>query len=361
MKVELVTSREAFSRLAGPWNACLARSSRDHVYLRHEWIENLLDHEAADALHVVLVRDDRDELRGAFPGRRGTAHLRKLTLNATHLLANVYGHEAGVLADRGDDADDALRAVLDAAARSRDDWDVLVLPDLDDASGEVARFERTLTALGFRTTREQEQENVFLSCAGLAWDDYIEHHGPKRRSRLEKEERRLERRPGYEHRIQAAADGDLDRAIADYRAVYAKSWKPDEPHPDFHPRLARIAAERGWLRLGIVRLEGRPAAADFWLVYNGTASLLKTAYDPDFSAHSPGMLLMLKQMRGLLGEGLREIELGRGAHDWKLHWARERRRRTKLVVPNPRRPKGAFVLGADRWVKPLLGTPRGRV
>ena len=47
--------------------------------------------------------------------------------------------------------------------------------------------------------------------------------------------------------------GDDRAAIRDaYLAVYAKSWKVPEPYPDFIPGLIDLAAQRGWLRLGVL-------------------------------------------------------------------------------------------------------------
>jgi len=45
-----------------------------------------------------------------------------------------------------------------------------------------------------------------------------------------------------------------EAAITDYQTVYARSWKNPKPFPAFIPELCRLAANRGWLRLGLVRL-----------------------------------------------------------------------------------------------------------
>ena len=75
----------------------------------------------------------------------------------------------------------------------------------------------------------------------------------------------------------------LDAAVAAYETVYAKSWKDPEPFPAFNAALIRATAELGILRLGLWWVGDVPAAAQFWIVEGGHATVLKLAHDEAFA------------------------------------------------------------------------------
>jgi hypothetical protein len=54
--------------------------------------------------------------------------------------------------------------------------------------------------------------------------------------------------------ITITAGADIERGLAAFQSVYADSWKSAEPHPGFIPGLSRLAAQQGWLRLGVAWL-----------------------------------------------------------------------------------------------------------
>jgi CelD/BcsL family acetyltransferase involved in cellulose biosynthesis len=69
--------------------------------------------------------------------------------------------------------------------------------------------------------------------------------------------------------------------------------------------------------LSVLSVAGRPVAAHFGLA--GTTSLATwfPAYDPAFSAFSPGILLHLAMAEAAVERGITELNLGRGHHEYK--------------------------------------------
>jgi CelD/BcsL family acetyltransferase involved in cellulose biosynthesis len=89
----------------------------------------------------------------------------------------------------------------------------------------------------------------------------------------------------------AEPGAELDAALAAYQAVCAQSWKQPEPCPDFIPGLVKLAAERGWLRLRVLWLNGEPLAAQLWLTDDGKANIYKLAYIKGVEKLSAGSVL----------------------------------------------------------------------
>ncbi len=169
--------------------------------------------------------------------------------------------------------------------------------------------------------------------AGRSWAAYLAARPGPLRETIRRKLKRCER----EARFELFRSGpDLERGITAFEAVYARSWKEPEPFPLFNAALMRAAAGQGWLRLGVLWVGDRPAAAQFWGVAEGQATVLKLAHDEAFKPLSPGTILTALMIQGLLDdEHVSELDFGRGDDPYKALWATGRRRRIGLLVINP--------------------------
>jgi hypothetical protein len=135
--------------------------------------------------------------------------------------------------------------------------------------------------------------------------------------------------------------GDVERFALDYEDVYRRSWKTPEPFPDFLPALIRMAARKGALRFGVLDADGKPVAAQFWIVWKNRAIIYKLAYDDKWSAFSPGTLLTFHMIRHVLEhDHPDEINFGRGDDNYKKLWMSARRERWGIEAANPRVVRG---------------------
>ena len=67
-------------------------------------------------------------------------------------------------------------------------------------------------------------------------------------------------------------------------------------------------SERGGASVALLRLDGRPIAAQVLLYSGATACTWKTAFDAEFSKFSPGALLIDKVTDALFASGIKQIE-----------------------------------------------------
>jgi hypothetical protein len=178
---------------------------------------------------------------------------------------------------------------------------------------------------------------------GGCWDAYLAARPGKLRETIRRKLRRAEQ-SGAVFSVDDAMDG-IETGIARYEVVYARSWKEPEPFPTFNPALMRAAAAEGLLRLGLLEISGTPVAAQFWVVHQGTATVLKLAHDEAFKAASPGTVLTALMIRRLMQvDGVTRLDFGRGDDPYKQGWARERRQRIGVVFANPRRAAGLALI-----------------
>lgn len=136
-------------------------------------------------------------------------------------------------------------------------------------------------------------------------------------------------------------------AWAAYEEVYRGSWKPEEGSFAFLRALAEQEGAAGTLRLGVARKDGKPLAAQLWLVEDGEATIHKLAYREDAKELSPGTILGEAMFRRAIDEDrVRVIDYGTGDDGYKKDWMDERRPLWRLQAFNPGMLKG--LAGAAR-------------
>ena len=255
-------------------------------------------------------------------------------------LTNAHSLEHGILHAPGADLETGLAAILSEILADRPQWDCLSLSELDPRAPSYAALVGALRRAGLLVECCFSSGTWYEETAGLSFPDYVSARPSELRNTWHRKRRKL----GRSNRLTTyffENDKGLDQAIADYERVYSASWKPPELFPDFVPALIRLAGELRALRLGIYHLDGIPAAAQLWIVWNGRAVICKLAHDKRFDDLSLGTLLTMEMFeRVLAGDRPHEISLGRGDDPYKKLWLPKRRERWGITAANPRTWRG---------------------
>lgn len=168
-----------------------------------------------------------------------------------------------------------------------------------------------------------------------SWTAYLAERTGTLRSTIKRMTKKFD---GDGGRLELVTDiADLARGIAAYEKVYASSWKQPEPFPAFIPGLMRSCAAAGNLRLGLAWLEGKPIAAQLWIVCHGRAEIYKVAYDEGYKAYAPGTLLTAMLMKHAIEiDKVAEVDYLIGDDAYKKTWMSHRRERWGVIAFNPR-------------------------
>ena len=296
------------------------------------------------SLRVVLAEDSTRGLVACLPLLASTVRHYGLRQRRVAALANFYSPLFGPAVHANSLAGEhAIANGLSAFGAELADIDRFDLHPLDTAAAFYTQAQTALGALGFRVDTYHCFGNWFVKVEGLDFDRYLAERPSRLRNTLHRAQRRLAREARGDIEIVIEPGVRLESAITEYQAVYAASWKRPEPHPAFMPGLCRMAAGHGWLRLGVLRIDGRAAAAQVWLVKDAKASIFKLAYDAAFERFSPGTILTAALMRHVLDvDRVVEIDYLMGDEPYKRDWMVERRERRGVVGFNRRTVAGCL-------------------
>ncbi len=226
--------------------------------------------------------------------------------------------------------------LIEAIMAERPRWDVINLDSLDRDSAAFGALADAFVRHGWPVQRYFHFGNWYESTAGMTAAEYFAARPGNLRSTLKRQAAKLKKAAVARYRV-FDSQSDIEEGIALYEQVYARSWKESEPFPSFAAALMRETAALGCLRLGVLLIDGAPAAAQIWIVWHGKATIFKLAHDRQFAPLSPGSLLTQHVMERVLGEGnIREVDFGRGDDPYKQLWLPKRRERWGIMAFNPR-------------------------
>jgi len=249
-------------------------------------------------------------------------------------LANYYTTEFGVLGEGQVDA------IVERIASDRPSG--VRLTFLPEALADS--LTQALRKAGFFVRPYFMYENWFVRLHGRDFQGYLAGRPSQTTNTIKRRRKKL----AASHAYEIVLTRDADR-IADFVKVYGQSWKHAEPHPAFIPTLAATCASLGILRLGILYVDGAPAASQLWITTAKKALIYKLAYKDSWRDYSVGSILSLEMFRQAIDEDrVEEIDYGVGSEPYKRDWMEDKRGLYGLVAFNLRTPSGLVRAGVEK-------------
>jgi hypothetical protein len=326
----------------------LSYAAQGKLFHAIEWFDCLVAHGLFESLtpRIYAAADGEMPAEAAFLfcARDGAGNLVSLT--------NFYTMEWSAVFAPGASRRAALvEAIVAHIASERPRWPYVNFRLLHEADPVGALIETSLGRNGFATHRYFQLLNIHEPVEGLDFARYFE----KRPSRMKNTVRRREKKLRAEHEVKIAClDRLADGFLSDYEAIYANSWQRTEAAPRLVAELCRTADTLGLLRVGMLHVDGTPAAAQIWLMSGARAILYKLAYDEMFADFSVGTILTRAMTEFVLGrDKVSELDFGVGGDAYKKDWMEQERRLTGIEAFNRRTPKGN-VLALRQWAGGLV-------
>ena len=173
---------------------------------------------------------------------------------------------------------------------------------------------------GYEVTCRPEDVSLELDLP-TNWNEYLAILKTKQRHEVRRKLRRLWEAGNVEHLCV-----EVSQEVEDYLDIFLKLFalSKDEKASFMNPKmesffrsLAKAMAEIGLLRLGILQLDKVPAAMTMGFDYNDSHYLYNSAYDPQFSYLSVGLLCKVLCLKESIEKGKRKWNFLKGGEPYK--------------------------------------------
>jgi CelD/BcsL family acetyltransferase involved in cellulose biosynthesis len=280
--------------------------SATNVFSTPEWAQLWWAHFGRDRPLLIWTVHSGDDLLGLVPlylWRRAPLRIVRLV---GHGQADAL--EPICVLDRELEVGGAMTEILEESAAR--------LFIADQLPGDSA-WERRL---GGRIVRREASPCLRWTSG---WNEFVRSRSANLREQLRRRERRLRDEYSVRFRLTDNPESlarDLDVLFRLHNSVHPRTdFQPES----FHREFAAIALERGWLRLWVLELDDRPAAAWYGFRLGGVETYYQAGRDPSLDHLSVGFVLLVHSIRSALEDGMTEYRFGRGDEPYKYRFANE--------------------------------------
>ena len=350
--VELVTTASGLAALEPSWRALAAE--QPNVFLTWEWIaawrEQVAPH---DRIRVLAVLDEADDPVGIAPFVvRQQSLWKELVFMGCTVAAP--DHLDCIAAKGWQDRVGAAVAEWLENPPWRPEWDIVRLdgmrPDSTLVQGLTASLPPRMAAMW-------SVDCPFIPLTAT-WNDFRSSLSGNFRRNLGRRLRKLEREAPGAVKFETITGGPgLEPALADLielhdsaRRANGQSGAFDSAvRRRFYREVVRRFAERGWLRLHRLTVNGQAVASTLCFAYGGKVMLYQLGYDPAWGTYGPGYLITRHMVQSAIEEGASELDMLRGCHPYKFEWNAERRSIVKLRLATS--AAGGVLTPMTRWLR----------
>ena len=335
------TTYSGLDNLPKQYSRLFGDASQESFFLSLPWFRNLERTVLGSDEVVQIIGVERKEAEnvplGALVLKRTRFSKRVLSQLTMDSLTTYYtSYFAPIVAQACANVDEITGLLARKLQATKPQWDVLNIRPVDFSLPAVGALYAAFNELGLKTQTYFCFGNWYLKVAGRSYAEYFKDLPSVIRKNVPYYQRRIEKIARVKIKLHRNFE-DLEIAIRDYELVYNASWRDSEAYPSFVRGLIRIAAEQGWLRMGLFYIDEEPAAAQIWIVHGRVASIYKVCYAEKFTKYSVGSVLTAHMLEHAINvDRVQEVDYLSGDDSYKANWMSDRRERWGIMAFNPR-------------------------
>ncbi len=335
-----VDTLDRFEKLRGPWNELLAASASDCFFLTWEWLYMWWKHLAGGRDLYILTMASEGKLIGIAPLAARHRRLSGFPARSLEFLGSgIAGSDYLDLILRDGYEAEAINSLAEYFGDHKLQFELGQLRD----SAAAWRLARTLEHRdGYRAFQMQTDRCPYIDLTGQTWKTYLGALGASHRSNFARRLKQLT--AAFDFRFERVnSERQRGEALAVLIDLHNKRWRERGASEAFssmemiafHDDISRIALEQNWLRLYVLRLNNRPAAALYGFCRGGRFYFFQSGLDPEYSRYSVGLVTMGLAIKDALAEGAEEYDLLHGGESYKFLWTQRERGIHKLELYPP--------------------------
>ncbi|HEX5030738.1 MAG TPA: GNAT family N-acetyltransferase [Candidatus Eisenbacteria bacterium] len=326
----MLRTAEELDRLVPEWEALLARSASDTIFLSPDWLRSWWAAYGSGRELIVLRVVSDGSLVGLALLYRGLGQLvpgmrhRTLVLLGDGSADSDYldwisarGHEGTVVA-----------GIIDGLRTSVPGWDLLLLNEIPETSPHLAPL------LAEATMRGWLWHDWRVPCARVSlpasWDAYVKSLKPRMRTKVRSVLRVMDEE--FHGRCDRLTDrSELEARLESLYDLHRRRWEAEgksgvfqtAAKRDFYALLSRRLLESDRLRFYSLRIGTDYVAHQYCFEYGNRMYLLQEGLDPAWFEHGAGNALRAHVFQDCIARGIAVYDFLGGVTAHKLSWGAE--------------------------------------
>src|SRR5438132_5442126 len=339
--IRIVKTLEEFGALSERWNDLLRQCASDNIFLTWEWLFTWAKHYLGEnQLWIILVYKGNNQLVGIAPfyiqrvTKYAIGRFREMKFLGTEEVSSLY---LDIIVPKKYKKETLSQVYRHLHGDASTLWDILTLSEVP---AESLTLERLCGLI--------HEDGKVLEITGMTGcpviklssrlDDFMQGISRNERYNLHRKQKRLEQ-AGHVTYDWASSIQDVEKRMEEFISLHQMRWNQKgnggafgrQRFMSFHREVARVFAEKGWVLLDFLLLDGEPLAGIYGYSYNGRYSFYLPGFNPAILPEaSPGILLLFHCIKEAIREGNKIFDLLRGTTDYKMAWASGLRRSLTL-------------------------------
>jgi len=331
---KIIALQQALHDYAVQWQRLVEADALEPTQMP-EWLAAISTaFEIDDQVDVWCATDDQDQLIALIPFQRKSTSVYGIPLKTIELTTSIISYHAMPLGVATQP--DLFRLFLQTIGS----WDVCVTPNL---VAEEPAYQHLLDQLSNQSHAVQIIPGVASPYLTIAtdWDTYLASRSRSFRYRLKRKAKAVAK--AGEISVRWYSDElEIDQLLEEILLIEANSWKVEAGmsiahrpvEQRYYEQLLPLMATNGLLMANVLYIDKQPVAYGLCYNFKQCWGQLKTSFDDQFKAFSPGTHLVDLSVEQAFRDGAREFDFLGDRMRHKLEWTEQVRTHHTLYIYN---------------------------
>lgn len=336
-----IITLDEFKKLEHEWNQLLEACAKDNFFLSWKWLDVWWRSYGFDLEWLMIAVWDSEQIIGIAP-----LCIKKAVYKKWIALREIQFIGSGLICSEHLDFmtlpgrhNEVLQKMCHFLYREYKNWDIAKLTDIFVGSKTTDFFESQGAVIRDWTTCP------FIGFSGT-YEDYLNGLSKKTRYNARKKAKDLEKAVSIEYGI--ADESNLFEVFNELKNLHNLRWQAkgisgffcDDGVCAFHDEVVRqIPPENMELSYIKDRDTGAYLAIHYSFIWNQKIFLYQQGTNLDYHQYSPGIVLLVYNIKRYIENGYEELDFLRGDEDYKFHWTKDYRPNIQAIMFNPRKIK----------------------
>jgi len=337
-----ITNYKDFISLKESWNKLLESSrEKNNVFLRHEWFDAWWQaFGIGKNLFILLYYDDKQKPVGIAPFMLFRDTYKGLLYKRLGFIEDPNAPSMNFIVKQKYEERVIGEFMKFLLKKKKNRWDAAVLNKIPDNSSTISICTQFLkdNKAGFLLRKSQNSPYIAMKSD---WERFLKTTSAKFRKQLRNKINKLLK--AGEVKFDVCRDVGINREhLNDALSVSSRSWKHQEgtsmtstpERKRFFELLSDVASKNGWLRIWLLKLNGKPIATEYHLEYKSKTHAMRGDFDEEYASLSPGSALEAQIIEHCFKNGLLEYDFCGLPYGYKMRWTRLLHERSNLLFYN---------------------------